>query len=141
MECPSGGKVALICLWLKVLTFTVRHPLCSVKKMSHTWLKLLICLYAYSLHEKLTKNMGPHCIVRPEHLLVAIWTALTLELIKSLCTVSTLWLVFFGLMVLLSHFQRLCHLVFDGRVLEYDTLWTGSLWHFGRRLFGKAFVF
>ena len=58
------------------------------------YLKLLICLYKYSLHEKLTKNMGPHCTVRLEHLLVAFWMALTLEPIKSLCTISTLWLVF-----------------------------------------------
>ena len=40
------------------------------------------------------KNMGPHCTVRPEHLLVALLMALTLELIKSLCTISTMWLVF-----------------------------------------------
>ena len=40
------------------------------------------------------KNMGPHCTVRPECLLVAFWTALTLEPIKSLCTISTMRLVF-----------------------------------------------
>ena len=40
------------------------------------------------------KNMGPHCTVRPERLLVAIWMTLTLEPIKSLCTISTLRLVF-----------------------------------------------
>ena len=57
-------------------------------------LKLLICLYKYSLHEKLTKNMGPHCTVRPKCLLVAFWMALTLEPIKSLCTISTMRLVF-----------------------------------------------
>ena len=45
-----------------------------------------------------------------------------------------------GLMVSSSHLQRLCNLVF-GRVLEYDTLWTGSLWHFGRRFFRKVFAF
>ena len=28
--------------------------------------------------------MGPHCTVKPERLLVAFWTALTLEPIKSL---------------------------------------------------------
>ena len=39
------------------------------------------------------KNMGPHCTVRPELLLVAIWMTLTLEPIKSLCTISTLRLV------------------------------------------------
>ena len=38
--------------------------------------------------------MGPHCTVRPECLLVAFQTALTLEPIKSLCTISTMWLVF-----------------------------------------------
>ena len=38
--------------------------------------------------------MGPHCTVRPERLLVAFWMALTLEPIKSLCTISTMWLVF-----------------------------------------------
>ena len=38
--------------------------------------------------------MGPHCTVRREHLLVAILMTLTLEPIKSLCTISTLWLVF-----------------------------------------------
>ena len=38
--------------------------------------------------------MGPHCTVRPERLLVAIWMTLTLEPIKSLCTISTLRLVF-----------------------------------------------
>ena len=45
-----------------------------------------------------------------------------------------------GLMVLLSHLQRLCHSIY-GRVLKYDTLWTGSLWHFGRRFSRKAFAF
>ena len=45
------------------------------------------------------KNMGPHCTVRPECLLVAFRMALTLEPIKSLCTISTLWLVLFGVMV------------------------------------------
>ena len=38
--------------------------------------------------------MGPHCTVRLECLLVAIRMALTLESIKSLCTISTLQLVF-----------------------------------------------
>ena len=38
--------------------------------------------------------MGPHCTVRPEHLLEAFWMALTLEPIKSLCTISTMRLVF-----------------------------------------------
>ena len=38
--------------------------------------------------------MGPHCTVRLEHLLVAIWMTLTLEPVKSLCTISTLRLVF-----------------------------------------------
>ena len=38
--------------------------------------------------------MGTHCTVRPECLLVAFQTALTLEPIKSLCTISTMWLVF-----------------------------------------------
>ena len=33
------------------------------------------------------KNMGPHCTVRPERLLVAIQMTLTLEPIKSLCTI------------------------------------------------------
>ena len=78
------------------LTFMVRHPF-SQLKMSQilAWLlKLLICLYKYSLHEKLTKNMGPHCTVRLEHLLVAFWSALTLEPIKCLCTISTMRLVF-----------------------------------------------
>ena len=73
--------------------------------------------------------MGPRCTVRPVRLLVAIRMTLTLEPIKSLCTISTLWLVFFGMVVSLSHLQRLCHSIY-GRVLEYDTLWTGSLWHF-----------
>ena len=36
------------------------------------------------------KNMGPHCPVRPERLLVAIRVTLTLEPIKSLCTISTM---------------------------------------------------
>ena len=40
------------------------------------------------------KNMGPHCTVRPECLLVAIWMTLMLEPIKCLCTMSTLRLVF-----------------------------------------------
>ena len=40
------------------------------------------------------KNMGPHCTVRTEQLIVAIWMTLTLEPIKSLCTISTLQLVF-----------------------------------------------
>ena len=40
------------------------------------------------------KNMGPHYTVRPEHLLVALLMALTLEPIKSLCTISTMQLVF-----------------------------------------------
>ena len=47
---------------------------------------------------------------------------------------------FLGLMVSLSHLQRLCHSIF-GRVLEYDTLWTGNLWHFGRMFSWKAFAF
>ena len=38
--------------------------------------------------------MGPHCTVRPKRLLVAFQMALTLEPIKSLCTVSTMQLVF-----------------------------------------------
>ena len=38
--------------------------------------------------------MGPHCTVRPECLLVAIQVTLTLEPIKSLCTISTMRLVF-----------------------------------------------
>ena len=84
--------------------------------------------------------MGPHCTVRPEHFLVPIPMTLTLEPIKSLCTISTLRVVFFGVMVSLSHLQRLCHSIY-GRVLEYDTLWTGSLWHFARRFSGKAFAF
>ena len=66
--------------------------------------------------------MGPHCTVRLECLLMAIPMTLTLEPIKSLCTISTLQLVFFGVMVLLSHLQRLCHSIY-GRVLEYDTHW------------------
>ena len=82
--------------------------------------------------------MGPHCTVRPEHLLVALQMALTLEPIKSLCTLSTLRLVFFGRMVSLSHLQRTVPFGLIGGVLEYDTLWTGSLWHFGRRLFRKS---
>ena len=45
-----------------------------------------------------------------------------------------------GLMVSLSHLQRLYHSIF-GRVLEYDTLWMGNLWHFGRMFSGKTFVF
>ena len=39
--------------------------------------------------------MGPHCTVRPDRRLVAIRMTLTLEPIKSLCTISTLRLVFF----------------------------------------------
>ena len=38
--------------------------------------------------------MGPHCTVRLEHLLLALPMALTLEPIKSLCTISTMRLVF-----------------------------------------------
>ena len=38
--------------------------------------------------------MGLHCPVRPEHLLMAFQTALTLEPTKSLCTISTMRLVF-----------------------------------------------
>ena len=72
--------------------------------------------------------------------LVAIWMTLTLEPIKSLCTISTMRLVFLGLMVSLSHLQRLCHSIFR-RVLEYNTLWTGNLWHFGRMFSWKAFAF
>ena len=88
--------MALIYYGLVAMTFTVRHPLFSVE-MSQTlagYLKLLICYYKYSLHEKLTKNMGPQCTVRSERLLVAFQTALTLEPIKSLCTISTMRLVF-----------------------------------------------
>ena len=40
------------------------------------------------------KNMGPHCTVRLERHLVVFWIALTLESIKSLCTISTMQLVF-----------------------------------------------
>ena len=39
------------------------------------------------------KNMGPQCTVRLERLLLAFQTALTLEPIKSLCTISTMQLV------------------------------------------------
>ena len=38
--------------------------------------------------------MGPQCTVRPKCLLVAFWMALTLEPIKSLCTISTMQLFF-----------------------------------------------
>ena len=38
--------------------------------------------------------MGPHCTVRPRMLAMAFVVALTLEPIKSLCTISTVWLVF-----------------------------------------------
>ena len=40
------------------------------------------------------KNMGPHCTVRPRALAMAFVVALTLEPIKSLCTISTMRLVF-----------------------------------------------
>ena len=40
------------------------------------------------------KNMGPDCTVRPRALAMAFAVALTLEPIKSLCTISTMWLVF-----------------------------------------------
>ena len=40
------------------------------------------------------KNMGPHCTVRLRALAVPFTVALTLEPIKSLCTMSTVWLVF-----------------------------------------------
>ena len=82
--------------------------------------------------------MGLHCPVRLECLLVAILMTLTLEPIKSLCTISTLgWSS--CVMVSLSHLHRLCHSIY-WRVLEYDTHWMGSLLHFGRRFSGKAFA-
>ena len=40
------------------------------------------------------KNMGPHCTVRLGMLAMAFTMALTLEPIKSLCTISTMQLVF-----------------------------------------------
>ena len=33
-NCFSGGKVALICLWLKALTFTVQHSVPKFRKWS-----------------------------------------------------------------------------------------------------------
>ena len=38
--------------------------------------------------------MGPHCTVRPRVLAMTFTVALTLEPIKSLCTISTMKLVF-----------------------------------------------
>ena len=58
------------------------------------YFKILFAFKEYSFHEKLTKNMGPHCTVRLECLLVAFPMALTLEPIRSLCTISTMRLVF-----------------------------------------------
>ena len=55
---------------------------------------LLFAFKEYSFHEKLMKNMGPHCTVRPRALARAFAMALTLEPIKSLCTISTVQLVF-----------------------------------------------
>ena len=40
------------------------------------------------------KNMEPHCIVRPGMLTMAFVMTLTLEPIKSLCTISAMLLVF-----------------------------------------------
>ena len=142
MKCLSGGKVALIYYGLVAMTFTVRHPLFSIKKMSQYWPVLKISKFAFNSTDSM-KNLQKTwdlTVLWLECLLVAIWMTWTLEPIKSLCTISTLWLVFFGLMVSLSHLQRLCHSIY-GRVLEYDTLWTGSLWHFGRRFSRKAFAF
>ena len=40
------------------------------------------------------RNMGPHCTVRPGMLAMTFAVALTLEPIESLCTISTMQLVF-----------------------------------------------
>ena len=59
------------------------------------YLKILLFAFKeYSFHEKLMKNMGPHCTVRLRALAVAFLVAWTLEPIKSLCTISTIRLVF-----------------------------------------------
>ena len=80
-------------LWPRPSPSNIPFSLLKMSQMLAGYLKLLICLYKYSLHEKLMKNMEPHCTVRLEHLLVAFWMALTLEPIKSLCTISTMQLV------------------------------------------------
>ena len=55
---------------------------------------LLFAFTEYSFHEKLTKKMGPHCTLRLRVLAMAFIVALTLECIRSLCTISTVQLVF-----------------------------------------------
>ena len=77
--------MALIYYGLVAMTFMVGHPLFSIK-MSQYWPVLKITnlpLFSTDSMKKLTKNMGPHCTVRLEHLLVAIPMTLTLEPIKK----------------------------------------------------------
>ena len=72
-------------------------------------------------------------------LAVALAVALTLEPLKV-----TMYHIYnaAGLMVSLSHLQRLCHwiLIFFGIVLKHH-LQVGSLWHFGRRMYETVFAF
>ena len=101
--------------------------------------RILFAFYEYSFHEKLTKNMGPHCTVRVKVLAMAFIVALTLEPIKIYvqylqCGESSC------MMVSLSHLQRLCHWIFR-MVLEYSYLWMCTLQHFGRKIYEKVFGF
>ena len=58
------------------------------------YFRLLFAFREYSFHEKLMKNMEPHCTMRQRALAMAFAVALTLEPIKSLCAISTVQLVF-----------------------------------------------
>ena len=124
------------------MTFMVRHPFSFVKKLSQTLAWFIMILFAfkeYSFHEKLTKNMGPHCTVRLRMPSSGLPMALTLNPLKVYvqylqCGWSSC------MMVSLSHLQRLCHWIFR-RILKYNSPLTGSLWHFGRKMSGKVFAF
>ena len=85
------------------------------------------------------KNMGPHCTVRPECLLVAIWMTLTLEPIKSLCTISTLQVVFLHDSLAQSPSEAVPFNLQEGPGVQYSLDGQSvALW---RRFSGKAFAF
>ena len=71
--------------------------------------------------------MGPHCTVRPERLQVAIGVTLTLEPIKSLCTISTVRLVFLAWWSRSVTFRG-CALPFRGCAIQSSGVITTYVW-------------
>ena len=97
------------------------------------YFKILFAFKEYSFHEKLMKNMGPHCTVRPGMLTMAFTMALTLEPIKSLCTISTMRLVFLHDGLAQSPSEAVPLDFQEGPGVQSS--WMGSLWHFGRTMY------